>query len=30
MNAPDKLFPLDAMIRDHADRLEKQVIAGLC
>ncbi len=26
MNAPDSLFPLDALIRDHADRLEKQVI----
>ena len=27
MNAPDSLFPLDTMIREHADRLEKQVIA---
>lgn len=26
MNAPDQLFPLDALIRDHADRLEQQVI----
>lgn len=26
MNAPDSLFPSDALIRDHADRLEKQVI----
>lgn len=26
MNARDSLFPLDALIRDHADLLEKQVI----
>ena len=27
MNAPDQLFTFDALIRDHADRLEQQVIA---
>ena len=27
MNAPENLFPFDAVIRDHADRLETQVIA---
>ena len=27
MNAPDQLFPFDAPIRDHADRIEQQVIA---
>ncbi len=26
MNAPESLFPLDALIREHADRLERQVI----
>ncbi len=26
MNAPESLFPLDTLIRDHANRLEKQVI----
>jgi len=26
MNAPESLFPLDALIREHADHLERQVI----
>ena len=27
MNAPENLFPFDAVIRDHADKLDAQVIA---